>query len=172
MNSQGLSGRGVLGIWPPTCMRMCCCSRTALVNFFWQIGQECCIFTNALVRGTPRCVFRLPLVEKARPQTLQGKGLSPVCVRQCILSELWQLRTRWQMRHSLGSLVALSMFSTSRCSFRVSDPGSGGPPPGKPPTLGEGWVGPNPDRMGPSSLSGGGPGCRSPGNGPPATSLG
>lgn len=34
---------------------------------------------------------------------------------------LWQLRTRWQMIHSLGSVAFLSIFSTSCCSFDVSE---------------------------------------------------
>lgn len=32
---------GVLGDLAPMCIRMCCCRTTALVNFFWQMGQEC-----------------------------------------------------------------------------------------------------------------------------------
>ncbi len=92
------------GNWPPRCIRMWCCSTTALVNLRWQSGHE---FWPRALAGRALCVarwaLRLPFVEKERPQSLQGNGRSPKWVAWWRRNALGQLRTRRHTPHWLGT---------------------------------------------------------------------
>ena len=85
--SQGIWGRGVWGIWLPMCIWTCCCRRATSENLFWQMGHECRVSMDVLVRGTPRCIFRLPLVDKAQPQIFPGAASS-----RCIVGAVMHLQ--------------------------------------------------------------------------------
>lgn len=107
-DSAGISGRESSmpsgGSCPPRCIRMWCCSTRALVNLRWHSGQEFWVLElGGRARWVARCDRRLPLVEKDRPQSLQGKGRSPRWVAWCRRSALGQLSTRRHTPHWLGA---------------------------------------------------------------------